>query len=171
MQTKPIDEDNPRIRDELDQANEPIQQPAFDLDRAIAEARADGEDDGAKLHISEDVVQEIARRALSCISSVKPANVGGTVLGIGRKNPEGVRVSLEEGDQPQISVDAYVLVRYGLRIPDVAWDLQEFLKNELEKSTGYEVKAVNIFVQGVFFGEQDKLEEQGTLAVPATAGE
>ncbi len=171
MQTKPIDDENPRVRDELDQANEPVQQSSFDLERAIAEARADGEDDGAKLHISEDVVQEIARRALTCISSVKPANIGSSVLGIGRKNPEGVRVSLEEGEQPQISVDAYVLVRYGLRIPDVAWDLQEFLKNELEKSTGYEVKTVNIYVQGVYFAEQDKQERQTAQAVPATAGE
>ncbi|MCI7402521.1 MAG: Asp23/Gls24 family envelope stress response protein, partial [Pyramidobacter sp.] len=90
--------------------------------------------------------------------------------------PEGVRVSLEEGTQSQISVDAYVLVRYGLRIPDVAWDLQEFLKKELESSTGYEVKAVNIFVQGVYFGEQAPKEEQGTgetgaKAAATTAGE
>ncbi len=162
MQTKPIEQ--------LDQADEPIRQPAFDIERAIAEAREDGEEDAAKLHISEDVVQEIARRALSVVSSVKPANIGGTVLGIGRKNPEGVRATLEEGEQPQISLDAYVLVRYGLRIPDVAWDLQELLKNELEKSTGYEVKTVNIYVRGVYFDEQDKPEGQTLQADPTAAG-
>ena len=99
------------------------------------------------------------------------------MLGLGRKNPEGVKISIvEEDKQSQISVDAYVLVRYGLRIPDVAWDLQEFLKNELEGSTGYEVKAVNIYVQGVYFGEQAAKEEETpedaeAKAVPAPAGE
>lgn len=153
--------------DDLDGASEPLQQPAFDLDRAVAEAREDGEADAAaKLHISEDVIQEIARRSLGRVSSVQPANAGGSVLGIGRKNPEGVRVSLEEGEHPQISVDAYVLARYGMRIPDVAWDLQEFLKNELENSTGYEVKSVNIFVQGIFFGENDAAPQNDAAEAP-----
>ena len=163
--------------DELDQTSEPLYKSDFDLERAVEEAREeDPKSNDGSLHISEDVVQEIARRALARVSSVVPANVGMSVLGLGRKNPEGVRVSLEEGTQSQISVDAYVLVRYGLRIPDVAWDLQEFLKKELESSPGYEVKAVNIFVQGVYFGEQAPKEDQGTgetgtKAAVTTAGE
>ena len=130
--------------------------------------------EGRKL---EDVIQEIARRALTHITSVVPASSGASVLGLGRKNPEGVKISIvEEDNRSQISVDAYVLVRYGLRIPDVAWDLQEFLKNELEGSTGYEVKAVNIYVQGVYFGEAPAKEEKADeepapKAVPAPAGE
>lgn len=164
--------------DELDQTSEPLYNKSdFDLDRAVAEAREeDQKSPDGQLHISTDVIQEIARRALARVSSVVPGNAGMSVLGLGRKNPEGVRVSLEEGTQSHISVDAYVLVRYGLRIPDVAWDLQEFLKKELESSTGYEVKAVNIFVQGVYFGEQAQKEEQGAeeseaKAAVTTAGE
>jgi uncharacterized alkaline shock family protein YloU len=145
--------------DKLDQDSEPVQQPPFDLDRAVADAAADSDSAGGeKLHISEEVIREIANRALARVSSVAPASAGGSVLGIGRKNTDGVRVSLEEGEQPQISMDVYVQVKYGLRIPDVAWDLQEFLKNELERATGYAVKAVNIYVQGVFFDEQSRTD-------------
>ncbi|MGI6075523.1 MAG: Asp23/Gls24 family envelope stress response protein [Pyramidobacter sp.] len=141
--------------DKLDQSGIPVQTESnFDLDRAVAEAVEDNDVSPAeRLHISADVIQEIASRALSRVSSVAPASAGSSVLGIGRKSADGVRVSIEEGDTPQISMDVYVQVKYGLRIPDVAWDLQEFLKNELEKSTGYAVKAVNIYVQGVFFQE------------------
>ena len=145
--------------DKLDQDSEPVQQPPFDLDRAVAEAAEDSDAAGGeKLHISEDVICEIANRALARVSSVAPASGGGSMLGIGRKTPDGVRVSLEEGEQPQISMDVYVQVKYGLRIPDVAWDLQDFLKNELERATGYAVKAVNIYVQGVFFDELNRTE-------------
>lgn len=149
--------------DGLNQTPELFGEPDFDLERAVEEAREENpKSAGVLLHISESVIQEIVRRALARVSSVVLANAGVSMLGLGRKISDGVRVSLEEGTQPQISVDVYVLVRYGLRIPDVAWDLQEFLKKELETSTGYGTKAVNIFVQGVYFGEQAQKDDQGT---------
>ncbi|MDY3868873.1 MAG: Asp23/Gls24 family envelope stress response protein [Pyramidobacter sp.] len=148
----------------------------FDLESAVAEAQQEeNESSDGKLHISEDVILEIARRALAKLPSIQPASSGiSSVLGIGRKNPEGVRVSLEEGANAQISVDAYVLIRYGLRIPDAAWDVQEFLKKELENSTGYEVKSVNIHVQGVYFEdahneEADVSDTQAKAALTTAA--
>lgn len=166
--------------EELDQSPEPEYKSDFDLDQAVEEARQE-EDKKAegRIHISEDVIQQLGRRALTRFSSVVPGSAGSSVLGLGRKHPEGIRVSLEEGESPQISVDVYVLVRYGLRIPDVAWDLQEFLKKELETCTGYEVKAVNIFVQGVSFDDQPAVpqkdgggsEEADAKAVSDAAGE
>lgn len=163
---------------DLDRDSDLENGPEFDLDKAVEDARSEGEEaPDNHMHISEEVVQEIARRALARVSSVVPASAGTSVLGIGRKNAEGIRITLiEEEDQSQISVDVYVLVKYGLRIPDVAWDLQEFLKKQLENSTGYEVKAVNIFVQGVYFGDQpvkgeSASEESETKAVTAPAGE
>jgi len=44
-------------------------------------------------------------------------------------------------------------VKYGLRIPDIAWDVQEAIKNQIENYTGYTVKAVNVHVQGIHFTE------------------
>ena len=135
------------LMDELGPMPEPEYAPTFDLDKAVEEAKNEEESSGEnKLHISEDVIKEIARRALTHITSVVPASSGASVLGLGRKNPEGVKISIvEEDNRSQISVDAYVLVRYGLRIPDVAWDLQEFLKNELPKRAvaGYEVDQIS----------------------------
>ncbi|MDR3265168.1 MAG: Asp23/Gls24 family envelope stress response protein, partial [Synergistaceae bacterium] len=47
----------------------------------------------------------------------------------------------------------YILVRYGQRIPDLAWDVQEKIKANLERYTGYTVTAVNINVQGIYLEE------------------
>jgi uncharacterized alkaline shock family protein YloU len=80
-------------------------------------------------------------------------------MGFGRKMYGGVRVSLEDEKNPQVTVDTYISVRYGLRIPDVAWDLQETIKNQLEQYTGYTVKAVNVYVQGIHFEDGRPLEE------------
>ncbi|WP_130863707.1 Asp23/Gls24 family envelope stress response protein [Bacilliculturomica massiliensis] len=58
----------------------------------------------------------------------------------------GVKVSQsEEG----VQADIYVIVRYGVKIPEVAWDLQENVKKEVEHMTELPVKAVNIHVLGV----------------------
>ncbi len=75
-------------------------------------------------------------------------------LRLGKKTSGGVRISVEEGVLPSVVVDAYITTKYGLRIPDIAWDVQESIKKTLEQYTGYAVKAVNVYVQGVFFEQE-----------------
>ncbi|WP_286847631.1 MULTISPECIES: Asp23/Gls24 family envelope stress response protein [Aminobacterium] len=115
------------------------------------------------VHISEEVITELAKKTLTIIPGVQPASPGlVSKLGlVGRKSIDGVKVSVEENvTPPTITVDVFVLVKYGLRIPDVAWDVQESIKNNLEQYTGYLVKAVNINVQGVFFDDRTSQQNQ-----------
>ena len=51
------------------------------------------------------------------------------------------------------TVDIYVIVRYGFRIPEVAFDIQEHVKSNVENQAGVLVDSVNIHVQGVDFSE------------------
>ncbi|MEA4922685.1 MAG: Asp23/Gls24 family envelope stress response protein [Eubacteriaceae bacterium] len=68
---------------------------------------------------------------------------------------KGIKINQsEEG----VSLDVYVIVDYGVKIPVVAWDIQTNVKNELETMTDRPVLAVNIHVQGV--QENDTEEEQ-----------
>ena len=50
------------------------------------------------------------------------------------------------------------LFRYGHRIPDIAWDVQEKIKDNLERYTGYEVQAVNVNVQGIYTTGSDDIQ-------------
>lgn len=107
------------------------------------------------IYISEEVIMELAKKTLTTIPGVQPASPGiASKLGIGRKASDGIRVSVEDKFPPLVTVDVYLMVKYGLRIPDLAWDVQEAIKKALEQYTGYDVKAVNINVQGIYF--QDK---------------
>ncbi len=154
---------------DLRPAPEAAARPEFDLEQALVEARQDEDSPSeGRIHIAEDVILELTRRALAKVESVLPASSGiSSRLSIGRRSPDGIRISVEEGENPRISVDAYVLVRYGYRIPDVAWDVQELLKKDLEDLTGYEVRAVNIHVQGVYF--DDAHDEAGRLSAAEAA--
>ena len=112
------------------------------------------------VHISEEVIVELTRKTIQGIPNIQTTNTRiASKFGLGRKASEGVRVSVEEGKVPSIAVEAYVLVKYGQRIPDLAWDVQEKVKANLERYTGYTVSSVNINVQGIYADEPIVLEE------------
>ncbi len=54
-------------------------------------------------------------------------------------------VQLDDG----LAIDVYVIVQYGIRISEVAHNLQETVKFEVERSVGVPVTKVNVNVQGV----------------------
>ncbi|MDR1815839.1 MAG: Asp23/Gls24 family envelope stress response protein [Clostridiales Family XIII bacterium] len=63
-------------------------------------------------------------------------------------NPvRGVRLT-DDGDQG-VSVDLYLIVRYGTTIPEVAWNVQKQVTQELEAVPDVKLKEVNIHIQGV----------------------
>lgn len=72
-------------------------------------------------------------------------SISETILG---KEPlsKGIKVNqTEEG----IILDVYVIVKYGVKIPVVAWDIQTNVKDEVETMTSRHVLTVNIHVQEV----------------------
>lgn len=109
-----------------------------------------------KVRISGEVVEQIAVQALAKVIGVKPAEPG-PEQGIepeGRsRTVGGVHITFDEGESASIVVDAFIKTKYGLRIPDICWYVQESLRSTLEQYTGYDVKAVNVFTQGVYFDE------------------
>ena len=108
---------------------------------------------GGAIHISEDVISELARKTIQGIPHIKTAHRSGSKFGLGRKS-SGVKVSVDHS-HGFIDIDAYILVHYGQRIPDLAWDVQEKIKDNLERYTGYSVRAVNVNVQGVYSDSGD----------------
>jgi uncharacterized alkaline shock family protein YloU len=108
-----------------------------------------------KIRISEDVISQLAIKALLSVEGIQPANPGLMAnLRMGRKAANGVRISISDGDTPEIQVDTYISVKYSLRIPDVCWDVQEAVKDQIERYTGYSVKSVNVYVQGITFADK-----------------
>ena len=105
------------------------------------------------IHISEDVIAELARKTIQGIPNIRTSSKLGSKFGLGRKSG-GIHVSVEHS-QGCIDIDTYVLVKYGQRIPDLAWDVQEKIKDNLERYTGYNVRAVNVNVQGIYSDSGD----------------
>ena len=124
---------------------------------------------GGAIHISEDVIVELARKTIQGIPNIKLAAKLASKFGLGRKS-DGIRVSVDHA-AGNLAIDAYVLAKYGQRIPDLAWDVQEKIKDNLERYTGYEVKAVNVNVQGVYTNSDNDLKLDIELGDGATFSE
>lgn len=52
-------------------------------------------------------------------------------------------------DKDGFIIDIFVAADYGSKIPQLAWDIQNSVKEAVETTTQQTVKAVNIHVQGV----------------------
>ncbi|MDU1374125.1 MAG: Asp23/Gls24 family envelope stress response protein, partial [Staphylococcus epidermidis] len=59
-------------------------------------------------------------------------------------------------DNGIIDVDMYIIVSYGVKISEVASNLQSTVKYTLEKTLNVKVNSINIFVQGVRVNETVK---------------
>jgi uncharacterized alkaline shock family protein YloU len=107
------------------------------------------------LKISDDVVAICAMNAALNIKGVAglfsafAENLSKNLFG---KDPPHRGIKVNQGEDG-VSIDIYIVVEYGVKIPEVAWDIQESVKNEVEAMTDSVVKAVNIHVQGVHFTE------------------
>ena len=107
------------------------------------------EDDG--IEISGDVIAVIAGVAVSEVQGVygMAGSFAGGISEVlsGKKNlAKGIKVDKED---EKVKIDVNIIVEYGSRIPDVAFEIQNRVKIAVENMTGLNVEEVNVHVQGV----------------------
>jgi uncharacterized alkaline shock family protein YloU len=113
------------------------------------------------VRIADDVVGVIAG-----IAAMEVEGVAGMAGGfaaemsermLGKKNlSKGVKVQVGE---KEVAVDLYIVVEFGVRIPDIAAKVQENVKRAVESMTGLDCVEVNIHVQGVSFKSDSRDDE------------
>lgn len=113
------------------------------------------------VQIADDVIATIAGKAASEVEGVF-AMSGGFAGGIsevfGKKSyTRGIKV---DNTNQKLKVDVNIIVEYGARIPDVAYEIQKKVKTGLETMTGITVEEVNVHVQGVNTAETLKDEKE-----------
>ncbi len=116
------------------------------------------------IKIADDVVAVIAGIAVSEIPGVY-GMAGGFAGGItevlsGKKNlSKGIKVEVGDKDT---KIDVNIIVEYGTRIPDIAFEIQNRVKKAVENMTGLKVLEVNVHVQGVNTETEKEKEEKKT---------
>ena len=110
-----------------------------------------------EVKIAEDVVATIVGIAAIEVSGVAGMS-GGLANGIaeklGKKSlSKGVKLEITNNE---VVIDLYIIVDYGIKIPDIAWEIQSNVKKVVETMIGLKAMEVNIHVQGVNFPQESK---------------
>lgn len=133
-------------------------------EKEMQENKQETENTENGIEISNDVIAVIAGVAVSEVQGV--ASMSGSFAGgisevlSGKKNlAKGIKVEKVENTA---KIDVNIIVEYGSRIPDVAFEIQNRVKKAVEGMTGFKVEEVNVHVQGVNTDivktEEDKTE-------------
>lgn len=105
-----------------------------------------------QIDISNDVVAQIAGgAAIECYGIVGMASkhqIRDGLTDILRKEnfAKGVLVRQQGED---LHIDMYIVISYGTKVSEVAYQVQSKVKYTVNKTLGLAVKSVNIYVQGV----------------------
>ena len=134
----------------MDEKNENVQEEINEI-----------EENGIK--IADDVIATIAGKAameVKGVYSMSGGFAGGISEVFGKKNyTKGIKV---DNSEKGLKIDVNIIVEYGARIPDVAYEIQNRVKKSIENMTGLNVEEVNVHIQGVnteMIKTEEKVEE------------
>ena len=112
---------------------------------------SDSKENGKTIY-NAGIVQNIVALAV--------AEVEGTVPALGKKN--GIALYIEKDG---VYADVSVVVKYGYNIPELAYRIQQSVKQSVENMTRYRVAEVDVHIQDVVFENGvsvEKTEEKPT---------
>lgn len=148
------------LRMELnDEQNEELQNKRNASREAIGEG--DRLEDLGDISIANEVICIVAALAAQEINGV--VSTAGNVLDtistmMGRdSNSKGVRIKF---DGNVVDVVIYLNIEFGTCIPEIAMTVQEKVKTAIEDMTGYEVRFVDVHIEGVQHRKLSELEKE-----------
>lgn len=103
-----------------------------------------------KVKIHHEAISTIACQVVSTISGV--VEMSGSIVEniaekLGKKNPDkGIKTEIM-GEE--VKIDVSVIVKYGSKIPEIAWQIQKNVRKTIEETTGLHVTSVNVNIEGV----------------------
>jgi len=110
--------------------------------------------------MSQGFVAQYAAEAAMQAPGVAGLSSGGAVSfkeAIGFEHEgKGVKVVFHEDNDELVTITVYPVVYFGNILPEVAWSIQEQVKEDVEKFTGLIVDAVNVHVTGVITREEGR---------------
>ena len=108
------------------------------------------------IKISQEVIVRISAISAREVEGVSGLGASGGWSDIlGKKTPEkGIKVEMTD---EATTIEVHVTVKFGVKINEVAYKLQQSVKNAVESYAGLDNITVNVYVDGI---EQPQAEEK-----------
>lgn len=104
-------------------------------------------DDRNDLSVFSDVIMTLASDAASEVEGVEVLRSGAH----SKKSIRGGGVSVYFLPNDKVTVDLFVNIHYGYRVPAAVAEVQQKVKAEIENATRFRVHSVNVQVMSVIF--------------------
>lgn len=103
-----------------------------------------------------EVITGIAASEVKGVSAMRGNFATGVVERFGKKShSKGVKVELTENG---VLIDLYVVLNFGVSIPQIAQQLQTNIRQSLKNMTGLEISEINVHVVGIQIDDSEKNE-------------
>ena len=116
---------------------------------ASEEHGEDGTELGA-IRVHNSVIAAIARLATLKVPGVVEMSgsfAEGLASMVGKASfDRGIKVDMED---QKLNLDLHIVIAFGVRIPQVAWSIQNDVRKAIEDMTGKKIGLINVIVQGV----------------------
>ena len=129
--------------------------------------------DKGSINISRATIETLARLILQDINGIihlKRTNLRKRTALLtenGDKENDNVAQEVRVEIKPDtIIINLYLIIQYGIKIPDLTWEVQTKIKEKLKKVTNLEIEQIDVHIQGIRFSK--KYHNRGTLVAPET---
>jgi len=133
------------------------------------------------LTVKTDLGQiEISKETIESIVSLNLADVKGVVGSKKTIIKEITDMLIGDTDKSKLSISSrtikietknntplinlYIIIKYGVRIPDIAWDIQTRIKEDIKNKLGININEIDIHVEGIQFPK--KTQSRKDLVAP-----
>ena len=110
---------------------------------------------------------EISKETIESIISLNLADVKGVVGSRKTIIKEITEMLMGDTDKSELNISSrtikieiknnkplinlYIIIKYGVRIPDIAWDIQNRIKESIKNKLGININEIDIHVEGIQF--------------------
>lgn len=115
--------------------------------------------ENGNIKISPEVIvrlSAISAREVEGVAGLGTATGWGEIIGK-KAGAKGIKVEMTDDGT---IIDVHVTVKFGVKINEVAFKLQETVKNAVESYAGLENITVNVYVDGIETATGEKTEEE-----------
>lgn len=109
--------------------------------------------DKGSIEVSHEVVGKIVGVAVSEVYGVvgmtSKTRLKDGIMELLKQDNYQKGISVEKKDENDLVINVYIVVLYGTKISEIATNIQEKAKFQLEQSLGINVSRINVFVEDV----------------------
>lgn len=87
-------------------------------------------------------------------------NIAKLVQGTQEENEHIFQEVKMEINPDSIIANLFLIINYGIRIPDLTWEIQARVKEKLKEMTGLEISKINVHIQGIRYPRKNKVKNQ-----------